>query len=73
MTAWRVDIKVGDVSVSDGDMVVGDVDGVCVVPKAIEQEVFTRALEKARGEKIVMKKIQEGMTAYDAFAKYGIM
>lgn len=73
VTAWRVDIKVGDVSVSDGDMVVGDVDGVCVVPKAIEQEVFTRALEKARGEKIVMKKIQEGMTAYDAFAKYGIM
>ena len=48
-------------------------DGVCVVPKEIEEEVFTRALEKARGERVVLKKIQEGMSASDAFAKYGIM
>ena len=34
---------------------------------------LTRALEKARGERIVLKKIQEGMKARDAFDKFGIM
>lgn len=53
--------------------VVGDIDGVCVVPREIEEEVFTRALEKARGERMVLKKIQEGMKARDAFDTYGIM
>ena len=44
-----------------------------VVPREIEEEVFTRALEKARGERMVLKKIQEGMKARDAFDTYGIM
>jgi hypothetical protein len=35
--------------------------------------VFTRALEKARGEKLVKKAIEAGSSAVDAFAKYGIM
>ena len=42
-------------------------------PREIEEEVFTRALEKARGERMVLKKIQEGMKARDAFDTYGIM
>mgnify|MGYP002382554936 CR=1 FL=1 len=70
---FRVPITVSDVLVNDGDMVVGDIDGVCVVPRQIEDEVFTRALEKARGERIVLKKIKEGMPSVEAFAKYGIM
>ena len=63
----------GKVIDNDGDILVGDIDGVCVVPREIEEEVFTRALEKARGERMVLKKIQEGMKARDAFDKYGIM
>ncbi|MDE5678154.1 MAG: RraA family protein [Phocaeicola sp.] len=70
---YRVPIEVGGVVVNDGDMLVGDIDGVCVVPQKIEEEVFTRALEKARGERIVLRKIQEGMRARDAFDKFGIM
>jgi regulator of RNase E activity RraA len=49
------------------------VDGVCVVPKAAEEEVFVRALEKARGEKKVRKAIEEGMSAKEAFETFGIM
>ena len=70
---YRVPIEVDGVLVNDGDMLIGDIDGVCVVPRRIEEEVFTRALEKARGERIVLKKIQEGMWARDAFDKFGIM
>lgn len=70
---YRVPIEVEGVGVNSGDWVIGDIDGVCIVPQAIEVEVFTRALEKARGERMVLKKIQEGIPAREAFDKYGIM
>lgn len=70
---YRVPISVDGVLVNNGDMIVGDIDGVCVVPKAIEKEVFIRALEKARGERVVLTKIKEGMPSVEAFEKYGIM
>lgn len=70
---YRVPIEIEGVLVNDGDMLIGDVDGVCVVPREIEEAVFAGALEKARGERLVLKKIQEGMKARDAFDKFGIM
>lgn len=70
---YRVPIEMEGVRINDGDILVGDIDGVCVVPREIEVEVFTRALEKARGERMVLKKITEGMKARDAFDRYGIM
>jgi regulator of RNase E activity RraA len=51
----------------------GDIDGVLSVPAEAESEVFTKALEKARGEKRVRKAIEQGSSAVDAFEKYGIM
>lgn len=70
---FRVPLEIKGVRVNPGDIVLGDNDGVCIVPKDVEEEVFSRAIEKARGEKIVQKKIQEGMSAKEAFEKYGIM
>lgn len=70
---YRIPIEMDGVLVNDGDMLVGDMDGVCVVPRQIEEEVFGRALEKARGERVVLKHIQQGMRARDAFDKFGIM
>jgi hypothetical protein len=35
--------------------------------------VFTKALEKARGEKLVRKSLEEGSSAVAAFEKHGIM
>jgi regulator of RNase E activity RraA len=61
------------VRINDGDIIIGDIDGVCVVPRNVEEEVFTKALEKARGERIVLKKIQEGMPSREAFDRFGIM
>lgn len=67
-----IEMKNG-VRIETGDVVFGDVDGVCVIPRAAEEEVMRRALEKARGEKTVRKAIEDGMSAAEAFAKYGIM
>lgn len=70
---YRSRIEIGQVSIETGDIVVGDRDGVCIVPRAREHEVFALALEKARGEKTVRRAIEAGMPSADAFAKYGIM
>jgi regulator of RNase E activity RraA len=70
---FRVPLKMGEVLINPGDMVIGDMDGVCIVPANAATEVFGMAIEKARGEKIVQKKIQEGMSARQAFETYGIM
>ncbi|TDE44867.1 RraA family protein [Flavobacterium rhamnosiphilum] len=70
---FRVPIEMNGVRINPGDIIIGDIDGVCVVPKESEVEVFRLAIEKARGEKMVQKKIQEGMSTVEAFAKFGIM
>ena len=71
--AYRSPIEFGGVRVEPGDIVYGDLDGTLVVPKAAVEEAFSLAIEKARGEKCVLKALQEGMTTVEAFAKFGIM
>jgi regulator of RNase E activity RraA len=70
---FRVALEMAGTRVESGDIVFGDVDGVCIVPRHAESEVFARALEKARGEKTVRKAIESGMSAKQAFETYGIM
>lgn len=70
---FRVPIRFGEVTVQPGDIVFGDLDGVCVVPREAEEEAFTKALEKSRGEKLVQKALENGMSTVEAFRKFGIM
>lgn len=70
---YRVAIEISGVRVRPGDIVVGDCDGVCIVPQEAEGDVFAGALEKVRGEKLVQQALEAGMSAGEAFAKYGIL
>jgi regulator of RNase E activity RraA len=70
---YRIPIQVGDVRVTPGDIIFGDLDGVCVVPQSAERDVLTRAFEKARKEQVVRKALEDGLSSRDAFRKYGIL
>jgi regulator of RNase E activity RraA len=70
---YRVPIEINGVRIDSGDIVFGDIDGVCMIPRHSEQEVFRLALEKARGEKRVAEAIRNGMGAREAFDTFGIM
>lgn len=70
---YRVPITVGGVMVAPGDIVFGDLDGVLVIPRAVEQEVLQRAYEKATGEKTVARAIGGGMSAVESFRIHKIM
>lgn len=70
---YRCPIEVGQVRVEPGDLIFGDIDGVVAVPRRVEGEVISGALEKARGENLVRKEIEAGMSSTEAFRKYGIL
>ena len=70
---YRVPIEIGQARIEPGDILFGDVDGICVIPVSVEAEVFSLALEKARGEKLVKKDLEQGVSAVSAFARHGIM
>lgn len=70
---FRTSIEMNGAVIRNGDYVIGDRDGVCIVPHDASEEIFRLAFEKARGEKIVFQKIKEGMSAKAAFETYGIM
>jgi regulator of RNase E activity RraA len=70
---YRVPIEIGQTRIDPGDILFGDIDGICVIPARAETEVFSLALEKARGEKLVKKDLEQGVSAVSAFARHGIM
>ncbi len=70
---YRVPIEIAGIRIHPGDMVYGDVDGVLIIPKEAVNEAFSGAIEKARGEQLVKKALQAGMSTVEAFEKFGIM
>ncbi len=70
---YRVPLELHGVRIDPGDLVFGDVDGVCVIPRAAEQDVLAEAFRKAEGEKTVKLAMEAGMGALEAFRTHGIM
>ena len=70
---YRVPIEIEGTRINPGDIIYGDRDGVLVVPKDVVDEAFVGAIEKARGEQLVKKSLENGMSTVDAFDKFGIM
>lgn len=70
---YRCSIRIGDVRIRPGDLVFGDGDGVCVIPREAEEEVIRRAIEKNRLERNMRKEIEAGLSVVEAFKKYTVM
>jgi regulator of RNase E activity RraA len=71
--SYRVPIEIGGVFIRPGDLIVGDVDGVVVIPQEIEGEVVGAALEKVFTENLVLEAIRGGMSSTKAFQTYGVL
>ncbi|KQY97282.1 dimethylmenaquinone methyltransferase [Pseudolabrys sp. Root1462] len=66
-------MECGGVKVRSGDIVFGDVDGVVVVPREIEDKVFEAAFKKVEGETRSRDELLKGRLLADVYAKYGIL
>ena len=73
IVAIDVPVEIGGVMVTRGDLVFGDVDGVVVVPRAVEKEVLQRAFAKVDAEDTTRAELLAGATLADVFARHGIL
>jgi regulator of RNase E activity RraA len=73
VAAGGVPIECAGVRVSPGDLVIGDDDGVAIVPRAVAEEVISRAEEKVSGENRMRERLAEGMPVGEAFRTFGVL
>jgi 4-hydroxy-4-methyl-2-oxoglutarate aldolase len=71
--AVGVPISCGGVEIGPGDLVLGDNDGVVIIPASLGAEVIGLAEEKVSGENLVRAKLAEGMPVSEAFRTYGVI
>ena len=64
-------INIGGVAIHTGDYVMGDRDGVVIIPGKIAEEVIEKTEEVLRTESLVRKAILEGVDPQEAYLKYG--
>jgi 4-hydroxy-4-methyl-2-oxoglutarate aldolase len=67
---YDVPVRCGEVLVNPGEIVYADFDGVVVIPKAAEDEVFEKALEKVERENLSRKELLQGKSLREVYDKY---
>ena len=71
LEATQVPVTIGRVLVDPGDWVVGDDDGVVVVPHALAEDVLAEAEEKVGTESEIRAAVANGMPPLEAFERFG--
>ena len=69
--AFAAPIKIGAVTIVSGDYVLGDRDGVVVIPRAIAEEVVTRTEAVVATESDMRRALVGGMDPVEAYHKFG--
>ncbi len=69
--AWQVPIWFNDIRINPGDMIVGDSDGVLVIPKEIAEEVLLEAERISELETLTRGMLKQGVSAVEASEKTG--
>ncbi len=70
---YDVTVEIEGVQISPGDIVAADEDGVVVIPKSVEDVVIQAAWDKALAENEVRKAVQSGMSATEAYRRFGVL
>jgi len=67
---YDVPVRCGDVLVNPGDIIYADFDGIAVVPRIVENEVFKMAKEKVTRENLSREELLKGKSLREVFNKY---
>jgi regulator of RNase E activity RraA len=71
ITHFQIPVKIGDVTIKPGDIILGDIDGVLVVPRNIAYDVLLRAEEIKENEKKIFSWVKEGQSIQEITQKGG--
>ena len=73
VVAHSVTVGFDGVTIAPGDLVVGDDDGVVVVPEELIDDAVRAAVEKSSTESSFRQAVREGMPPSEAFASFGVL
>jgi regulator of RNase E activity RraA len=65
ITHYQTTLQIADVTIKPGDIIMGDIDGVLVVPRDIAYDVLIRAEEIIENEKKIFGWVKEGKTIHE--------
>lgn len=66
-------ITIDGVETRNGDLILGDVDGVVIIPQDVLDETLRLAAEKMSGEDTVREELAAGVPVSEVFRKHGIL
>lgn len=66
-------IRIDGVAAKQGDFILGDHDGVVIIPQEIANEAIAAAKEKVSGENTVRDELAAGVPVSEVFQKHGIL
>jgi len=73
MVEKDVTVTIAGVAVSPGDWILGDADGVVVIPAARSEQIFRAALEKISAEDTTRAELEAGHSLRAVFARHGVL
>ena len=73
---WKVTelgkkIKIGEVSITTGDYIIGDDDGIVIIPESIAEQIIIKADNYMTSENKIRDAILNGVDPQKAYLKYG--
>jgi regulator of RNase E activity RraA len=68
---YQVAIRVGETGIQPEDFVLGDMDGVVIIPKALTEEVLLDAEKAVSKERGMHQALRKGMPLKEAYERYG--
>ena len=69
--AYGEPVTIGTVTISTGDFLLGDRDGVVIIPKALAEEVVAKTEDVVATESDMRRALIGGMDPVEAYNKYG--
>jgi 4-hydroxy-4-methyl-2-oxoglutarate aldolase len=69
--AMNVPVSLGSVRVEPGDLLIGDADGIVVVPKELEQKILEISMEIEEKENKIRDEVQKGIRLDEARKQLG--
>ncbi|MEK5060534.1 RraA family protein [Paenibacillus shunpengii] len=71
MIGWQMPVKLGDVMIFPGDVILGDIDGVIVIPRKLAYDVLLKAEYIKENEKDIKQMIVDGLTPTEVVKRGG--
>lgn len=72
VTDFDVPVRIGGVAITPGDFVLGDIDGILIVPAAAVDQVIATAEEVTVKESVVRDRLQHGGDIRSLFEEYRV-